>query len=74
MLEVLEPLEIADSDTSSIQEDIRKEADTLSSADPFPFQGGGAIGSLDYDFALETMGIVLVDGHLEGSRDEEITE
>lgn len=74
VLEVLQPLEIADSDSTSIAEDVRQESDTLGQADLLSFDGGGAIGSLHDDFALEEMGIVDVDGHFESGRDENVTE
>jgi len=72
MLNVLQPFEVAYSHSSSIAEDIRKEAHSLLKKDLFSFTGGRAIGSLYDEFAVESVGIVDVDGLFEGSWDEDI--
>lgn len=61
MIEVLEPLEVADSDTSSIAEDVRKELNALSQQDLLALQSSGPISSLHNQLCLESIGVVHVD-------------
>lgn len=61
VLDILEPLEVADSDTTSVAEHIRQEAHSLLEQDLLSLAGGGTIGSLHDELALETVSIVDVD-------------
>ena len=73
MLEVLQPFKIRHSDTTSVAENIRKEADSFSEKNLFGSSGGGSVGSFDDDFALEFICVVSVDGLFESSRNEKVT-
>lgn len=72
MLDVLQPFEVADSHSSSIAEDVGKEANSLFEEDLLSFTGCWAVGSLNDELAVESIGIVHVDRLLKGSRDEDI--
>lgn len=74
MIEVLEPFEVADGDTSGVAENVRQKLDSLLEEDLFSLKSGGAVGGFNDELGLEPMGIVDVDGFFEGSRDEEIAE
>ena len=74
MLDVLEPLEVADSDTAAVAEHVGEEADALLEQDGLALGGGGAVGSLHDQLALEIVGVVDVDRLLEGGRDEDIAK
>ena len=72
MLDVLEPLEVADCDTSSVAEHVRQEAHSLFKEDILTLAGCRSICSLNDELALELVCVVDVDGLLEGCWDEEI--
>lgn len=74
MLDVLEPLKVADCDTSSVAEHIRQEADSLFEENILALAGCWSVGSLDDQLALELVCVVDVDGLLEGCWDEDVTE
>jgi hypothetical protein len=74
VIEVLEPFEVADSDTSCIAENVRQKLDSLLEEDLFSLKSGGAVGGFNDEPGLEPVGIVDVDGFFEGSGDEEIAE
>lgn len=74
MLNVLEPLEVADCDTSSVAEHIRQEADSLFEENILALAGCWSVGSLDDELALELVCVVDVDGLLEGCWDEDVAE
>lgn len=72
MLDVLEPLEVADSHSSCVAEDVREEAHSLLEQDLLSLAGSGTIGSLHDQLAVESVSVVDVDGLLEGSWDEDV--
>lgn len=72
MFQILQPFEIADSNTTCITQNIRQELNTLVSQDLFTFHCGWSIGSLNDKFGLELVSIVLVDGLLQSSWNEEV--
>lgn len=74
VLDVLEPLEVADGDTSSIAEHIRQEADSLFEEDILALASRWSVCSLDDELALELVCVVDVDGLLESCRDEYVAE
>jgi hypothetical protein len=74
VVEVLEPLEIADCHTSSIAEDVRQELNSLLEKHILTLKSGGTVGCLNDQLGLESVGIVDVDRLLKGGRDEEIAK
>lgn len=72
MVEVLQPFEVGDGDTTSVQQDIGKDEDTSLGEDIFSSEGSGSVSSFSQALALELVGIELVDGLFDGSRDSEI--
>ena len=73
MLDVLEPLEVADRHSSSVAKDVGEEAHSLLEQDLLSLAGSRAIRSLYDQFAVEPISIVDVDRLLEGSWDEDVT-
>jgi len=74
VINVFEPFEIANSDTSSVTENIRQKLDSLLKEDLFCLKSSGTIGSLNYELGLESVGIVDVDRFFKSSGDKEIAE
>lgn len=74
MLDVLEPFEVADSDTTAIAEDVWEEADALLEEDVLALTSCRAVSSLYDQLALEPVSIVDVDGLFEGSGNEDIAK
>lgn len=74
MLNILEPLEIRHSDTTSIAKDIGQEIHSFAYQDLFSLCSRGAIGSFNNQFTLEFICVVSVDGLFKGSRNENIAE
>lgn len=72
MLNVLEPLEVADCYSSSIAKDIGKEAYSLLEEDLFSLTSSWTISSLYDQLAVESISIVDVDGLLESSWDKDV--
>lgn len=73
MLNVLEPLEVADCHSSCVAEDVGEEAHSLLEQDLLSLAGSRPIGSLHDQLAVEPVGVVDVNGLLEGSWDEDVT-
>jgi len=73
MVEVLQPFEVRDGNTTSVQQDIGQDEDTSLGEDIFGSEGSGSVSSFSQDLALELASIELVDGLFDGSRDSEIT-
>ena len=74
MLDVFEPLEVRNSNTTTIAKHIRKETDTSPQEDILGPSGGGSIGSLDNKLAVEFLSIVSIDCLLKSSGDEDVTK
>lgn len=74
VFDVLEPLEVADGDSSSVAEHIRQEADSFFEEDVLALASGWPVSSLNDEFALELVSVVKVDGLLEGRGDENVTK
>ena len=74
MLDVFEPFEVGNSDTSTIAKNIGEEADASSQEDILSTSGGWSICSLDYQFAVEFLSVIGVDCLLESSGDEDVTK
>lgn len=72
MIHILQPLEVADSNTTSIAQHIGQELDASWEEDLLSFNCGWAIGSLDDEFAVEFVCVVAVDWFLEGGGDEDV--
>lgn len=72
MLDVLEPLEVADCYSSCVAEDVGEEAHSFLEQDLLSLASSGTIGSLHDQLAVESVSIVEVDGLLEGSWDEDV--
>ena len=73
MVQILEPLEIADGNTTCVTEDIRKELVAFGKHDLFGFESGGSICSFNNELGLEFVGIGLVNGLFQGCWDEDIS-
>ena len=74
MLDIFQPLKVRDGDTTTIAQDIGKEADTFFQQNFLAFASGGTVGSFNDQFALEPVSVVAVDGLLKGSRDEDVAK
>ena len=74
MLDVFEPLEVRNSNTTTIAKHIGKETDTSPQEDILSSSGGGSIGSLDDEFTVEFLSIVSIDCLLKSSGDEDVTK
>lgn len=61
MLEIFQPLEIADSHTTSIAEDVRQKFDAFGHGDSLSFDCGGTVGCLNNDAALESVSVEFVN-------------
>lgn len=61
MIEILEPFEITDSDSSSIAKNVGKELDSFFKEDFLTFKGSRTISSLDNQLGLEFISVVDVD-------------
>jgi hypothetical protein len=72
VVEVLEPLEVGDSDTTTVHEKIRAANDASGSEDLLTSEGGRAISTLNDDLALQVRSIALVNGFLGSSGNEEV--
>ncbi len=64
VLQVLQPLEIADCHSASIAQHIRQEFYAFCETDLLALESGRAVGSFNHHFALEEMGVDAIDGHL----------
>lgn len=73
MIEIFQPFEVADSDSTGIAENIRQELDSLLQQNLLSLESSGAVGCLNDEFGLESVGVADVDGLLQGGWDEEIT-
>jgi hypothetical protein len=74
VVEVLQPFEVADSDTSSIAENIGQELNSFVEENLFSFEGSGSIGCFNNQFGFESMGIIDIDRLFKSGRDEEIAK
>jgi hypothetical protein len=74
VLEVLQPFEIADCNSTSITEHIWQESNSFGEANLLSLDGCGPISSLDNNFALKSVSVVDVDGHFKCSWDKDIAE
>jgi len=72
MVEVLQPFEVRDGNTTSVQQDIGEDEDTSLGEDIFSSEGSGSVSSFSQNLALELASVKLVDGLFDGSRDGEI--
>lgn len=64
VLQVLQPLEIADCHATSIAQHVRQEFYSFGETDLLALESSGAVGSFNDHFALEEMGVDAIDGHL----------
>lgn len=58
MVEVLEPFEVRNGNTTSVQEDIGEDEDTLLKEDIFSTHSGRAVSSFSQDLALESVSVL----------------
>lgn len=72
VLEVLQPLEVGASDTSTIGKHVGDDNDTLFFKDFFSHVGGRSIGTFKNNFALKFMSVILVDGFFFCSRYQKV--
>ena len=61
MIDVLQPFEVTDSNTTCVTQNVGKELHSLSEKDLFSLDGGWTICSLNNQLALESVGVVSVD-------------
>lgn len=73
MLQVLQPLEVADGNASSVGKEVGDNADLLLEKDCLAVGGGGTVGSLKEELSLDLVGVVDVDGLLNGAWCQDIT-
>ncbi len=72
-LQVLHPLEVTDSDTAGIAEDVGEEEDVAAFLDDgIGWLGGGAVGGFGEDFAAEFGRVFFGDDAFEGGWDEDV--
>jgi len=74
VIEVLQPLEVACSDTSSIAENVRQEFNTLVKKFLLSTKSSGSVGCFHNQLGLELISVDCIDGLFEGSRNEEISK
>ena len=65
MLQVLQPLKVADCHSPSITQDIRQELNSFCKTNLLSLESGGAVGCLYDQLAFEEMSVDAVDGHLQ---------
>merc|ERR1719427_118354 len=73
MIEVLQPLEVRDSDTTSVDVEIGDNQDIAVLKNLVASGGDGAVGSLGNNLGLDLVGVALVDDFLNGGGDEDVT-
>merc|ERR1740117_2080684 len=73
VIQVLEPLEVRTGDTTSVGQHVGDNNNSLGVKDFFSHESSGTVGTFEDDFALELVGVVLVDSLLLGSGDEDVT-
>lgn len=74
VLYILQPLEIAHSNSSSIAEDIRQKTHSFFEKNLLSLASSRPIGSLDNQLAVESISVVDINRLLKGSRDKDVTE
>lgn len=72
MFDVLEPLEVTDSDSTCIQEDVRQNTNVFLHEHLLSLLGSRSIGSFSNDATLEPVCILRVDSLFHGSRTENV--
>jgi len=72
VVEVLEPFEVGDGDSTGVKEDIGEEDDAFLGGDFLGGLGGRAVGGFGDHLALEFMSVELVEGLFEGGGDEDV--
>lgn len=72
MVEVLEPFEVTDSDSSGIAENVGQELNALFEQDLLAFKSSGSICGFNNQLCLEPVSILDVDRLLQCCRNEEI--
>jgi hypothetical protein len=73
MVQIFEPLKIADSHATRVAEDIRQELNSIMQHYLLCLKSGRAVCCLDDKLGLKTAGIANIDGFLQSRRNEEIT-
>lgn len=61
MFKILEPLKVRNSDSTTVDEEIRDNDNSFLKEDFFSIESSWAVGSFNNDFALEVVCIELVD-------------
>lgn len=74
VVEVLEPFEVTDRDSSCVAENVGQELNALFEQDLFSFKSSGAIRGFNNQLCFEPVGILDVDRLLQCCRNEEITK
>jgi hypothetical protein len=74
MVQVLQPFQITDGNTTSVAKDIWQEFNTLRKEDFFGFHGGWTIRCLNNQLAFKSVGVVGVDGFFNSSWNEEVAK
>jgi hypothetical protein len=67
VFEVLQPLEVRASDTTTVGKHVRNNNDATLHQGFLTHEGGGTVGTLEHNFAVELIGVVDVNGLLNGS-------
>merc|ERR1712166_308298 len=73
VIQVLEPLEVRAGDTTPVGQHVGDNNNSLGVKNFSSHESSGTIGTFEDDFALELVGVVLVDSLLLGSGDEDVT-
>lgn len=74
VIEVLQPFEVTDGNTTSVTEDVGQEFNTLGQKDLFGFHSGWAVGCFNDQFAFKSVSVVGINRFFNGSWDKEVTE
>jgi hypothetical protein len=72
VIQVLEPLEVRAGDAATVGKHVRHGDDASLKERLFGGKGGGAVSTLNYDFALKVVTVLLVDDLLDGGRDQDV--
>lgn len=67
VIQILEPLKIRHGDTTSIEEEVRQDKDTLLLQDLVSLHGCGAVGSFSDDLGVDLVSVLLGDDTLDGA-------
>lgn len=72
MLEILQPFEVRDGDTTGVEENIWEDEDSVLFEDDFGLSGGWAVGSFSEDLALEFVSVGDVQALFLCGRDKDV--